>query len=42
MQSNRVYPAQDMKAFVLARAQGGKPGAPNAVPLDPSRPICQA
>jgi len=42
LQSNRVYAAQDVKAFVLARAQGGKPIAPKAVPFDPSRPMRKA
>ena len=41
LQSNRVYAAQGVKAFVLARAQGGKPGAPNAEPFDSSRPMWQ-
>lgn len=37
LQSNLVYAAEDVKAFVLQRAQGGKPVQPNPAPFDANR-----
>lgn len=42
LRSNKVYRAQDVKTFITARVQGGKPTRPEAVPLDASKPMTQA
>jgi predicted transcriptional regulator len=42
LQSNRVYRANDVKAFVLARANGDKPLPLKPVALDPSLPMLKA
>ena len=37
--TNAVFGAADVKAYVLARLQGGKPGRPQARPLDGAKPM---
>jgi len=37
--TNAVFGAADVKAYVLARLQGGKPGRPRAHPLDGAKPM---
>lgn len=39
VRSNKVYRAEDVKAFILARAHGGKPKRPKPVRLDPTKPM---
>jgi len=39
LQTNQVYPAQEVKTFILARAQGTKLSTPVAVPLNVGKPI---
>lgn len=42
LDSNAVYPADDVHAYLLARVAGGKPARPKAVALDPRKPIRRA
>ena len=37
--TNRVYRADDVKSYVLARIQGRNPKRPKPVPLDPTKPM---
>ena len=39
LRSNAAFGAADVKAYVLARVKGGKPGRPKALPLDAAKPI---
>ncbi len=39
LQTNQVYLAQDVKAFILARAQGAVVATPVAVPFDACKPM---
>ena len=39
LRSNAVFGGADVKAYVLARVKGGKPGRPQALPLDAAKPI---
>lgn len=39
LQTNQVYLAQEVKAFILARAQGTDATAPKPVPLDARKPM---
>lgn len=40
--SNKTYQAADVKAFILARSQGGQPNTLKPVPLDPAKPMTNA
>jgi predicted transcriptional regulator len=42
LQTNAVFGAADVKAYVLARIAGGKPGRPQALPLDAAKPLTPA
>lgn len=42
LQTNAVFAGADVKAYVLARAAGGKPGRPQALPLDAAKPMTPA
>jgi len=39
IRSNAVFGGADVKAYVLARAAGGKPGRPKAQRLDAAKPM---
>jgi hypothetical protein len=39
LQTNVVFAGADVKAYVLARVAGGKPGRPKALPLDATKPM---
>ncbi len=39
LRSNSVYGGADVKAYILGRVNGGKPGRPQALPLDVTLPI---
>lgn len=39
VRSNAVFDGADVKAYVLARVAGGKPGRPLARPLDAAKPM---
>lgn len=39
LRSNAVFGAADVKTYVLGRVKGGKPGRPQALPLDVAKPI---
>ena len=39
LHTNAVFSGADVKAYALARAAGGKPTRPQAVPLDAAKPI---
>jgi len=42
LRSNAVFGAADVKAYVLSRVKGGKPGKPGrpqAIPLDAAKPM---
>ena len=39
LSTNAVFGAADVKAYVLARLQGGKPDRPKARPLDGAKPM---
>ena len=39
MRTNAVFSAADVKAYVMARVKGGKPGRPKARPLDAAKPM---
>jgi predicted transcriptional regulator len=39
IRSNAVFGGADVKAYVLARAAGGKPGRPQAQRLDAAKPM---
>jgi predicted transcriptional regulator len=39
LRTNAVYGSADVKAYVMARVAGGKPGRPQAQPLNAARPI---
>ena len=39
LSTNAVFGAADVKAYVLARLQGGKPNRPQARPLDGAKPM---
>ena len=42
LRSNAVYSGADVKAYVMARVKGDKPGRPQAQPLDVAKPITLA
>jgi hypothetical protein len=42
MHTNAVFSGADVKAYVMARVRGGKPGRPKALPLDASKPLTPA
>ncbi len=42
MHTNAVFSAANVKAYVIARVKGGKPGRPKALPLDASKPLTPA
>lgn len=42
IRSNAVFGGADVKAYVLARAAGGKPGRPQALRLDAAKPMTTA
>jgi predicted transcriptional regulator len=42
LRSNAVFGAADVKAYVLSRAAGGKPGRPQARPMDATKPLASA
>ena len=42
MHTNAVFSAADVKAYVMARVKGGKPGRPKALPLDATKPMTPA
>ena len=42
IRSNAVFDGADVKAYVLARAAGGKPGRPQALRLDATKPMAAA
>ena len=42
IRSNTVFGGADVKAYVLARAAGGKPVRPQAQPLDDTKPMTTA
>lgn len=42
LRSNAIFGAADIKAHVLARLKGGKPGRPPPLPLDAAKPITPA
>lgn len=42
MRTNVVFGGSEVKAYVLARAAGGKPGRPQAQPLYAARPMAPA
>jgi predicted transcriptional regulator len=39
LRSNAVFGGADVKAYVLARVKGGKPGRPKARPLNAAKPM---
>jgi len=39
LRTNAVFGGADVKAYVLARAAGGQPGRPHALPLDAAKPM---
>jgi predicted transcriptional regulator len=39
LRSNAVLDGADVKAYVMARVKGGKPGRPQALPLDAAKPM---
>lgn len=39
LRSNAVFAGADVKAYVLARVKGGKPGRPKALPLNAAKPM---
>jgi predicted transcriptional regulator len=39
LRSNAVFGGADVKAYVLARVKGGKPGRPKALPLNAAKPM---
>ena len=42
IRSNTVFDGADVKAYVMARAAGGKPGRPQSQPLDAAKPMTPA
>ena len=42
VRSNAVFGAAEVKAYVMARVKGGKPGRPQARPLDATKPMSPA
>ncbi|OIQ65645.1 hypothetical protein GALL_527910 [mine drainage metagenome] len=42
LRSNAVFGVADVKAHVLARIAGGKPGRPQPQPLDATKPMAAA
>lgn len=42
LRTNAVFGAADVKAYVTAHAAGGKPGRPQARPLDAAKPMTAA
>jgi hypothetical protein len=42
LRTNQAYRPEDVKAYILARAQGGNPVRPQPVPFDPSKPMASA
>jgi len=42
IRSNAVFGGADVKAYVMARAAGGKPGRPQPQPLDAAKPMTTA
>ena len=39
LRGNAVFGAADVKAYVMARVKGGKPGRPPVLPLGAAKPI---
>ena len=39
LRTNIVFGGEDVKAYVMARVAGGKPGRPQALPLDAAKPM---
>ncbi|MBK9571704.1 MAG: hypothetical protein IPO43_02810 [Rhodoferax sp.] len=39
LHTNAVFSGADVKAYVMARVKGGKPGRPKALPLDATKPM---
>ncbi len=39
VRTNAVFDGVDVKAYVMARVAGGKPGRPLALPLDAAKPM---
>src|SRR5450759_2837188 len=39
LRSNAVFGGAEVKAYVLARTAGGKPGRPQPLPLDATKPM---
>ncbi|MDD2809364.1 hypothetical protein [Rhodoferax sp.] len=42
IRSNAVFGGADVKAYVMARVAGGKPGRPQPQPLDAAKPMTPA
>ncbi|EKD96821.1 MAG: hypothetical protein ACD_23C01241G0001 [uncultured bacterium] len=42
LRTNAVFGGADVKAYVMARVTGGKPGRPQALPLDAAKPMTPA
>lgn len=42
LRTNAVFDGADVKAYVLARVAGGKPGRPQPQPLDAAKPMTTA
>lgn len=42
LRTNVVFGGADVKAYVMARAAGGRPGRPQALPLDAAKPMTTA
>ena len=42
LRTNAVFSGADVKAYVMARVKGGKPGRPQALPLDAAKPMTPA
>lgn len=39
LRTNTIFGGEDVKAYVMARVAGGKPGRPQALPLDAAKPM---
>jgi len=42
LRTNQAYRPEDVKAYIMARAQGGSPVRPKPVLFDPSKPMAGA
>ncbi len=42
LRTNAVFSGADVKAYVMARMKGGKPGRPQSLPLDAAKPMTTA